>query len=113
MTEAKATKPIAGPTRSVVAIVADASRSELPTRSRGGVSELANPVNSRVPVLTNHNSSPKDLLGPDRKVGFIRKESGILSSNVKIFLKDYHTLDFYRLKAYLQPIHCSMKKMKR
>ena len=31
MTEAKATKPIAGPTRSVVAIVADAWRSELPT----------------------------------------------------------------------------------
>ena len=35
------------------------------------------------------------------------------SSNVKIFLKDYHTSDFYRLKAYLQPIHCSMKKMER
>ena len=36
-----------------------------------------------------------------------------LSSNIKIFLKDHHTWYFYRLKAYLQPIHCSMKKMKR
>ena len=36
-----------------------------------------------------------------------------LSSNVKIFLKDHHTWDFYRLKAYLRPIDCSMKKKAR
>ena len=56
MTEAKATKPIAGPTRSVVAIVADASRSELPTRSRGGVSELPTPRKSNMDPVSRVSS---------------------------------------------------------